>query len=323
MHGSLRLLLAGAMAVTLAGCGPGETEPPAVVTPTLFLMPTVGPTPTGGSPTPTIEPLPTSGPSPTPRAYTVRANDTFLAIALAFGVTREELQAANPELNPDLLSIGQLILIPAPGAGGGTATPIPSPTPLSLQTGVPRCFPTTTGGAQCVLTVFNTTETDVEGLTGWVTFVGAGGRAILTLPLYPPLNLLPPGKAMVLSAFQPGPVPEYVSLGAALTMAVPAADVAGRYPALDWSVLSSEPSGDRRSWVVEVGVGLPAHLPDLPRVTVAILALDTQGEVIGFTKWERQPALLPGERAVERLTVYSLGPPIERVQVLAEALITS
>ena len=322
MDGTLRLLLAGALLAGLAGCAPGTTAAPASATAALLPIRTADPVDAAGTPTPPVEPLATAGPSPTPQAYAVRANDTFLGIALAFGLTREELAAANPGLNPDLLSIGQPILIPVPGAGGGTATPIPTPTPLPLQAGAPRCHLTTSGGAWCLLTVLNSTATAVEGLSGWVTLVDKRGVALLTVPVYPPLNLVPAGKAMVLAAFVPAPVPDFAAVASALTMAVPVQDADRRYLALDWSVRSSHAAPDNRSWTAEVELGLPADVQGAPRVAFAMLAFDAHDEIVGFAKWEPDTLLVPGARTTVRLSVYSLGPVIERVDLLGEALAT-
>jgi LysM repeat protein len=44
--------------------------------------------------------------------YTVREGDTFSVIAKRFDLTQQELQNANPNVNPDRLSIGQVIRIP-------------------------------------------------------------------------------------------------------------------------------------------------------------------------------------------------------------------
>jgi len=49
----------------------------------------------------------TSGPS-----YLVQSGDTFFGIAQQFGITLEALQAANPTIDPALLSIGQSLIIP-------------------------------------------------------------------------------------------------------------------------------------------------------------------------------------------------------------------
>lgn len=44
--------------------------------------------------------------------YTVQIGDTFFDIARQFGLSQDDLQAANPAVNPDLLSVGQTLLIP-------------------------------------------------------------------------------------------------------------------------------------------------------------------------------------------------------------------
>jgi murein DD-endopeptidase MepM/ murein hydrolase activator NlpD len=44
--------------------------------------------------------------------YTVQAGDTLFAIANQFGTTVEALLAANPEVNPNFLGIGQALIIP-------------------------------------------------------------------------------------------------------------------------------------------------------------------------------------------------------------------
>ena len=55
-------------------------------------------------------------------AYTVKAGDTFFTIAGDFGVSLDALIAANPNVNPDRLQIGQVICIPG-------AVPPPSTCP--------------------------------------------------------------------------------------------------------------------------------------------------------------------------------------------------
>ncbi|NLJ86506.1 MAG: LysM peptidoglycan-binding domain-containing protein [Firmicutes bacterium] len=67
---------------------------------------------------------------PTPtcpgRVYTVRSGDTLFAIARTQGVSLDALRAANPAVDPNRLSIGQLICIPtgaAPGPAPGVCPP--------------------------------------------------------------------------------------------------------------------------------------------------------------------------------------------------------
>ncbi len=319
MDGWVRVLLAASVAGALAGCAanPAAALPQATITLQPYrTTPTLAPASVSAA---TLALLPTAGPSPTPQAYSVRANDTLLAIALAFGLTREELLAANPGMNPDLLSIGQKLLIPAPG-GQGTATPIPTPTPLPMQVADPRCFPSTSGGLWCLVSVTNTTGSTVEGLSGLLTLVSASGEPLVTLPIYPPLNLLPAEQVMVLATYLSPPVPEYSRVAAVLTMGVPVQQAESRYASLDWSTTRSQPNADRLSWVASVSLRMPADSATTWQVAVALLAFDDRGQVIGFAKWEPADELRPGEQAEADLTVYSLGPPIEHVEVMAEAL---
>jgi len=57
---------------------------------------------------------PTPGPSPTPsgRVYIMKAGDTLSAVAASYGVTVDDLLAANPGLNPNAIAVGQEIKIP-------------------------------------------------------------------------------------------------------------------------------------------------------------------------------------------------------------------
>ena len=58
-----------------------------------------------------------AGARPTARPYVVRPNDTLSRIARRFGLTVGQLLTANPEIiDPNLLRVGQELLIPPPGA---------------------------------------------------------------------------------------------------------------------------------------------------------------------------------------------------------------
>ncbi len=64
-----------------------------------------------------LTPAPTVQLEPTPQVYVVVKGDTFSKIAKRFGVTVEELQAANPQIkNINKIGIGDQITIPVPQA---------------------------------------------------------------------------------------------------------------------------------------------------------------------------------------------------------------
>ncbi len=91
--------------------------------------PTATPSPTAAVATPTPEPTPI--PAPTPQVYVIKSGDTLSKIARAFGLTLDELLAANKDTieDADRITVGDEIISPLPvppGTGGGaSASPAP------------------------------------------------------------------------------------------------------------------------------------------------------------------------------------------------------
>lgn len=83
------------------------------------------------SPAPSRSIAPSEAPAPTPIVYIIKKGDTLSKIAVAHGISLEELRAANPTIkDPNLIKEGQQITIPAPAASipdefGGSAAPSP------------------------------------------------------------------------------------------------------------------------------------------------------------------------------------------------------
>jgi len=146
--GLVYMALSGSLATIL---NPGTPTPTATITPlpTATLIPTATETP---EPTPT--PLP-----PTP--YTVVANDTCLKIAADFRVSVQSIQDANPGLNCNLLSVGQVLQVPQP-----TPTPTPLPTATNQAGVVQGPTPTfyTVRAAETCLLIANVYRITVEDL---------------------------------------------------------------------------------------------------------------------------------------------------------------
>jgi hypothetical protein len=79
--------------------------------PTATPSPIPSPTPTARVATPTPR-VATPTPRSTPHVYVVQANDSLSSIAARFGVTTQALMAANGLTNPNLINIGQVLVIP-------------------------------------------------------------------------------------------------------------------------------------------------------------------------------------------------------------------
>ncbi len=120
---SALLILVGVLLVLAVGCTRG-----AQTTPIWYITPQVQ-VPVGSTPQLTVRP---PGPrwTPTPDAphdlpsarsetvtYTVQPGDTLAAIALSYGVDVQALSEANGIANPNLLEVGQVLVIPPPPRG--------------------------------------------------------------------------------------------------------------------------------------------------------------------------------------------------------------
>ena len=64
----------------------------------------------------------TAAPAPSQRTYTIKNKDTLLKVAKSFGITLEQLLAANPQItNPNVIGLGQVIVIPDKSANSSAA----------------------------------------------------------------------------------------------------------------------------------------------------------------------------------------------------------
>lgn len=108
-----------------------------VLTPTTPIAPVVTVTPTQvvvQPPTPVVTPAPTANPG----TYTVQWGDWLNKIAAQFGVTTQALIAANPGINPNFITPGQVLNIPSSTSPG--LTPVPTSVPSGSPTGNPSTY---------------------------------------------------------------------------------------------------------------------------------------------------------------------------------------
>ena len=280
-------------------------------TPTLpLLTPFRSPIP---SPTPTHPALPfrptSAVPTPTPFVHRIQKGDTLLGIALQYGVSVEDLQEANPALNPNLMPIGATVVIPL---SKENPAGLPTPTPVPLPLGVPYCYPQADGGAWCLVAVRNPGDTPVESLSGWL--MGKGVEEALMSPL----NLLPPHERTVMAAYVPRWPGEAPRVFVNTALAVDPKEVEQRYVSVSVTVQRQFPS-QGRVVTLEGLVRWPAG--QKPReIWLAGWGEDAQGRPTAWRRWVLTPPQDGAAMIPFKVTLYALGAPIATVHLRAEGL---
>ena len=285
-------------------------------------------------------------PSPTQLTHKVVAGENLTFIARKYGVTLENLLAANPNVQSRVMQPGDILVIPAGGALSASATVLPTPTVIRLESSEPLCYPSSDGGAWCVLQVTNDQTYALEDLTASISLRDAQGKSLGDQTVPAPLNLLRSGASTVLMAYFAPPLPtEYRAHGQVLS-ALPIQAEDSRY--LDASIESQQVEiiGSDLLARVRGQVVLPIGSRPAILVWLAAIAYDGQGHPIGLRKLELSPACpgnvfsgtltstlkhsgketptatathLPCPPVAFDFTVYSLGPQIVRVEILIEA----
>ena len=145
--------------------------------------------------------------TPTPanvQKYVVKSGDTLTEIARKFDVSVNDIKALNQLPNPDILSEGQVLIIP-----GGPLTPTPTRVPIPTSTRAP--LPVITGTASTALGDFFVTIREIKApgsltseqvvltnlsgqvnLVGWTMTDGEGNQFT-----FPSLSLLSQGEVTV------------------------------------------------------------------------------------------------------------------------------
>ncbi len=304
------------VAAVLAGCALGSSAPP---TATLEPYSTASPAATLPARTATVEPIATIGPTATPLIHRVEQNDTLLAIAARYGISLDDLLAANPGLNPRLLRIGHELLIPGPG--GEPIEELAAQTePAPLELSATSCFSDATGYTTCLLTARNPASDPVEGIVLTVTLVDAQGRSLASAAAASPAGVLPGGGTLPFSArFDPESSRDAAQAAAEVASAYLAPESRARLVDVEVQETLHGPSGDRRRWELAGTVVLAQGSEDMEaRVTLVASGFDSEGFLVGYATWKLE-ALGAGETSPFRMTVFSLGSPFAFVDLQAQA----
>jgi LysM repeat protein len=201
------IILAAIVLTILLVWGGGSEPEPLTSTPTTGTSLPTSAIVASSSPTA----LPTETPTPAPLVYTVKAGDTLSGIAQTYRVSVQDIIEVNRLANPDILNVGQELIIPGHFI---TPTDVPpteeaSPTTASASDIPPPSLPTLTPSGPSVVEIWQVLSPNMLA-TETVIVHNRGGLASLekwTLSdaegntfIFPALTLFTDGKVRVHSA---------------------------------------------------------------------------------------------------------------------------
>ena len=307
----------------LTSCQTAEPTQPASLFPGEGLTPyaTETSTPTVTA-TPEYAPTATQAPTqtPTPMTYTVKANDTLFEIAANFGLTTDQIKAANPSVNPYLLDKGMVIIIPAAGSVPVATQSLPVSTPYPLTVSDAQCSPSLTGGLYCFGEVRNDQPLTAEAISAEFRLTDPASGDALTQKALVPLNRIATGNNLPLFAYFAPPVfsNAQVSLqlltAASVEAATPVQSASVRIEQSDIQISSNGLSAVvNATAVLESSEGVSANL------WIAAAAYDSRGDIVGIRRYQSSEALNAGGSMPFTLNIYSIGGKIEKVELFGEA----
>jgi hypothetical protein len=236
-------------------------------------------------------------------------------IAEKYHVSLDDLIAANPNVSPNSMSVGQTLQIPSSPSNPENAS-TPTPVPASVEQ--IECYPTADRGMWCFALVHNDLPDILENVSAQVTLVDSNGAGIASRTALLPLNILPPNTSLPLFVFfaPDFPVDAKAQVQLLTAIQIPANDP--RYLPASISNTSVQINRSGISAQVSGQVTLPQESIAANLVWVAAVAYDESGRVVGVKRWEGG-GVQPGGSLPFTLVVASAGEKIEKIEFVVEA----
>jgi hypothetical protein len=240
-------------------------------------------------------------------------------IATMYKVKIKDLKDANPKIDPRMMPIGTVLIIPSGDPEQDAFQPTAIPTPaVILQTGAPVCYPDPSGGAWCLMKVENNTEGDVEDISADFVLSGPDGSDPQTKTAFSLLDRLQSGLAIPLAVYFPQAPAQPWQVNTRLRTASPIIKDTGRYLISGIKLRSSDYSSDKLSIHVTGTVDLQADQKDANIIHVTGAAYNSAGQPVGVRRWDSAVGLESGSGLVYDFIIYSLSGPIDHVEILGE-----
>jgi LysM repeat protein len=253
-------------------------------------------------------PSPLPSPSPTPRTHTVTLGETFGTIATIYGVSVNALIQANPDVNPNAMIVGTVLIIPPVVINGEEQSAIPTPIGVTIQS--PACYTASDKTIACFVMVINPLEMAVEGVSAILRYQVSDGN-VREANAFSLLNTIPPGASVPLYAAFPTDSNWDGTMSVELRSAIPSR-AAGNTSVT--TVNTIEQGSDGNAWVSGT-IEDPDGSGDSYWLMVA--GFDDAGKIVGARRFT---VTMPTDANLVDFNVelYSMAGTITRVEALAE-----
>ena len=300
-----------------ATCSSVEKDVALLATATLRPLPSSTPTSSSESPlTPIGTPI-SPEPTPTPFVHIIQQGETLLEIAFRYGVKLENIVLANPDIDPNLLSIGDEIRIPGP-EGEPVDILLPTPTPIPVQVKNLGCTEDLSQTFVCMVSITNTEEAMITDLSALITLYDDDGQTLDQQIAYAPINQIPASQEIPLIAVFTHMPGGYASYNATLLSAVQVTDLQEDLPTIEVQDLTTIYKADNRLAELNGKFTITAYDGEALVVRLVGVALDSKGEPIGMNIWDESIDVLSQEDFEFQISIFSLGPEIANVSLHAE-----
>ncbi|MBL8049812.1 MAG: LysM peptidoglycan-binding domain-containing protein [Anaerolineales bacterium] len=252
----------------------------------------------------------TAIPTSTPQIYIIEAGDTFSEIAEKFNIPISDLRAANPDVNPNTLTIGDSILIPDPSSIFASAsTPTPLPVPITQTV----CYADSSAGTHCFALIQNNTNLILENVSVKFNLLDETNSIIASKTVFTILDIIPANSSLPVYAYFPN-VSQKVNPQVQLLSAFQ--NSSNNYlPAV---INNSIAEIDGKFAQLSGKIYLPTESQPATQIWVVAVAYDKNKIVVGVKRWEGG-GIQPGGSINFEFSVASVSQEIEAVEFFIQS----
>jgi len=300
--------------VFISGCGGESISAPIS---TLTIAPPQNPyqsiTSTPAAPSATIS-IPTEQPllpTATPFKHIIQDGDTLYGIALQYSISLDRLVSANPGVNSSNLVIGKELVIPF---SENDDLNVPTPTAYPIPVTDPFCYLSRNGGAWCILMAENNQDIVLENITVAINIYDRSQTLVNSFAAIPPLNYIFPDQSIPIAVFINSNLPESFQASSVLLTSLPSGEINQLTEITQKFFQYRE---DNKIANVSGSVKTTDTNPKGKQIWIAAVGF-SKGLPVGIRKWISSGDLVTDQEISFEFILYSLGPPIDRIQLYSE-----